>query len=70
MNANGAKNVADGPATAGLAELIADTEALRDLLHDLSSRMSRLLASLKLQRRQTKAVQQAMASLRQLRIDR
>ncbi len=58
------------PAPGGLADVIAETEALRDLLHDAFSRSSRLLAALKLQRRQTKAVAMAMASLRQLQLDR
>jgi hypothetical protein len=58
------------PAPGGLADVIAETEALRDLLHDAFSRTSRLLAALKLQRRQSKAVAQAMASLKQLQLDR
>ena len=61
---------AEAPAPGGLADIIAETEVLRDLLHDAFSRTSRLLTALKLQRRQTKAVQQAMASLKQLQLDR
>jgi hypothetical protein len=60
---------AEQPARMGLNEVIAETEALRDLLHDAYGRTSRLLAALKLQRRQAKAVQQAMQSLRQLQLD-
>src|SRR5262249_60114086 len=53
-----------------LADAIAETEALRALMHDASARTARLLAALKHQRRESRAVQQAMASLRQLRLDR
>jgi hypothetical protein len=35
----------------------AEAEALRDQLHDTLARLSRLLAALKLHRRQAKAVQ-------------
>src|SRR5262249_4029694 len=58
------------PDRMGLADAIAEAEALRALLHDASARTARLLAALKHQRRQSRAVQQAMASLRQLRLDR
>jgi hypothetical protein len=61
---------AEQPARIGLNEVIAEAEALRDLLHDAYGRTSRLLAALKLQRRQAKAVQQAMQSLKQLQLDR
>jgi hypothetical protein len=58
------------PEQLGLAEVIAETEALRALLHDAGIRTGRLLSALKHQRRQSRAVQQAMASLRQLQLDR
>jgi hypothetical protein len=54
----------------GIAEVIAETEALRGLLHDASARTARLLAALKHQRRRSRAVQQAMQSLKQLQFDR
>jgi hypothetical protein len=50
-------------------DLIAEAERLRDQLHDALARLSRLLAALKLHRRQAKAVQQAMQSLKQLQFD-
>lgn len=53
----------------GLAEVIAEAEALRGLLQDASARTGRLLAALRQQRRQSRAVQQAMASLKQLHLD-
>src|SRR5262249_12322882 len=65
---NGA--VPDQPAQPSIVEVIAEAEALRDLLHDAYARTSRLLAALKHQKRQAKAVQQAMQSLRQLQLDR
>jgi hypothetical protein len=68
---NGAENNgrSDTPAH-GNVELIAETEALRDLLHEATGRTARLIAALKLQKRQTRAVQQAMHSLRSLQLDR
>ncbi len=69
-NGSRGPSAADVPAPRGLPDTIADTEALRDLLHDAFSRTARLLAALKPQRKQTKAVQQAMASLKQLQFDR
>lgn len=69
-NGSRGPNAADVPAPGGRPDTIADTEALRDLLHDAFSRTSRLLAALKLQRRLTKAVQQAMASLKHIQFDR
>jgi hypothetical protein len=54
----------------GIVELIAEAEALRDQLHEAAGRAARLLAGLKQQRRQARAVQAAMASLRQLQLDR
>ena len=49
-----------------LDELIREGEELRALLHEAHVRAGRLLAGLKHHRRQARAVQQAMASLRQL----
>jgi len=47
-------------------ELLAEAEALRGLLQDAGVRAGRLVAALKQQRRQSRAVQQAMQSLRRL----
>ncbi len=56
-----------GPAEAGsLEELISEAECLRGLLHEAGARLGRLVAALKHQRRQARAVQAAVASLRQL----
>ena len=51
-----------------LEDVIAETEALRTALQDAGARTGRLLASLKHQRRQSRAVRSAMASLRQLQL--
>ena len=48
---------------------IAETEELRTVVLDASSRLSRLLTGLKLHRRQSRAVQAAMQSLKQLKLD-
>jgi hypothetical protein len=49
-------------------ELIDDAEQLRASLHDASVRVSRLLAALKQQRRQSRALRTAVASLQQLQL--
>ncbi len=54
----------------GIAEVIAETETLRALLHDAAVRSARLLAALKHQRRKSRAVRQAMQSLKDLQLDR
>jgi hypothetical protein len=54
----------------GLADLIAEAEALRALLAEATARNARLLAALKQHRKQARAVEVAVASLRQLQIDR
>lgn len=51
-------------------DLIAETEALRSLLHEAQGRLGRLLAALKQQRRQSRTLQAAVASLQNLRLDR
>ena len=59
------------PERAGsLQELIAEAEAVRALLGDALARSARLLASLKQHRKQARAVEAAVASLRQLQFDR
>jgi hypothetical protein len=50
-------------------ELIAEAEAMRTLLQDASTRVARLLAALKQHRRQSRAVQAAMHSLKQLQLE-
>jgi len=60
----------DQPTRVGLSDVIAETEALRNLLHDAFARTSRLLGALKQHKRQAKAVQEAMQSLRALDLDR
>ncbi len=62
-------NGSASPERWGLAEVIAETEALRGLLHEAAGRTLRLLAALKQQKRQSRALQQAMQSLRQLQLD-
>ena len=52
----------------GIEEVIAETEALRSVLQDASARTVRLLAALKNQRRHSRAMRAAMASLQQLRL--
>ena len=52
----------------GIAEMINEAEELRNVLQDASNRLSRLLAGLKHNRRQSRAVQAAMHSLRQLKL--
>lgn len=55
--------------SAGLPDPLEEAEALRGLLQEASNRLNRLLTALKHQRRHSRAVQQAMASLRQLQWD-
>jgi hypothetical protein len=63
-----ARNVEPPPG--GLAELITESEALRDILHGAYTRVSRLLAALKARKREAKAVEQAVSTLKQLQLDR
>jgi hypothetical protein len=63
---NGKPEVQNG----GIGELITEAETIRDLLHEAAGRTARLVSALKQQKRQTRAVQQAVQSLRQLQIDR
>jgi hypothetical protein len=52
-----------------VAELITEAEELRTVLADASARLSRLLSGLKANRRQSRAVQAAVHSLKQLQLD-
>ncbi len=56
------------PEKGDLEDVIAETESLRSLLQDAAVRTARLLAALKYQRRQSRAVKAAMQSLQQLRL--
>jgi hypothetical protein len=58
-----------GERPGGLGSLIAEAEALRTLVQEAGTRTARLLAALKQQRRNSRAVEAAMASLRQLQFD-
>ena len=51
-----------------IEDVIAEAEALRSVLQDANGRTIRLLAALKHQRRQSRAVRAAMQSLQQLRL--
>jgi hypothetical protein len=51
---------------AGLEELIGEAEAVRATLAEAHARLGRLLAALKQQRRHSRAVEAALAALRQL----
>jgi hypothetical protein len=67
---NGRPNGSPEPERWGIAEVIAETETLRGLLQDATARAARLLAALKHQRRRSRAVQQAMQSLKEVQLDR
>ena len=47
-------------------DLLGEAEAVRDLLHDAAARLGRLVAALRQQKRQTRAIRQAVESLRGL----
>jgi len=54
------------PADESPPDLLAEAEAVRDLLHEGLSRLGTLIASLKRQKKQSRALKQAVQSLRQL----
>jgi hypothetical protein len=54
----------------GPAEVIAEAMSVRGLLKDAGTRLTNLVRALKHQRHQTRAVQQAVLSLRQLQLDK
>jgi hypothetical protein len=60
---------AHGSSNGEAADPVAEAEALRGLLQQAGARLGRLLAALKHQRRQARAVEAAMQSLRRLRLD-
>ncbi len=54
----------------GLDGLIGDAEGVRGLLQEAGTRLGRLVVALRQERRQGRAVQSAVAALRQLQLDR
>jgi hypothetical protein len=60
----------NGRPPAGIDALLAEAEQLRLLLNDASARLGRLLSALKQHRRQARAVQAAVSSLRQMNLDK
>jgi hypothetical protein len=62
-------NGATAAAHIGIDELIEEGEQLRTLLHDCGMRLARLVAALKQQRRQSRAVKAAVGALQQLRLE-
>ena len=56
------------PERMSLEALISEAESLRSLLHDAGLRSARLVAVLKQQRRQSRALRTAIDSLRDLRL--
>jgi hypothetical protein len=70
-NGQGPPEGRDGANQPGsMLDPITEAEALRGLLHEAASRSTRLVAALKQQRRQTRVLQQAVQSIRQLPLDR
>jgi hypothetical protein len=67
---NGRPSANTEPERWGLAEVIAQMEALRGLLHDALLHTAQLLTALKHQQRRSQAVQQAVRSLKDLQLDR
>ena len=63
---NGAEH-ARGDAPPSLDDLVNEAEALRGVLQSAAARLGRLVAGLKQQRRQARAVDAALVSLRQMR---
>ena len=60
----------EGQSPGAFADLLSEAEALRAVLHDALGRVNRLFATLKQQRRQARAVEAAMATIRQLQLGR
>ena len=58
------------PPPLGPADVFAEAEALRAALHEAYQRAGRLLAALKQQKQQSRALRQVVDSLRQLKLDR
>ena len=60
---------ANGQRSLSIVDLINEAEELRTVVLAASSRLTRLLSGLKQHRRQSRAVQAAMQSLKQLKLD-
>ena len=56
------------PALAGIEQMIDEAEQLRGLMNEADARLARLTGALKQYRRQSKAFQQAVSSLRQFNL--
>ena len=63
------ETTANSQRSLSIVDLIAEAEELRTVVLDASARLSRLLAGLKQHRRQSRAVQAAMQSLKQFKLD-
>jgi hypothetical protein len=59
---------ARGERSVGIADLITEAEELRTVLFDASVRLTRLLSGLKQHRRDSRAMQAAMQSLKQIKL--
>ena len=57
-----------GERSVAIADLIAEAEELRTVLADASGRLARLLSGLKQHRRDSRAMQAAMQSLKQIKL--
>ena len=64
-----ATNTPHGDRPSSMAELINEAEMLRGVLLDASTRVARLLGALKQHRRQSRAMQAAVQSLKQLQLE-
>ena len=69
QNGNGPASAADADRSSGFAELVTDTEQMRQQVQDVLTRLGRLLAGLKQFRRQDRAFRTAVQSLRDLRLE-
>jgi hypothetical protein len=65
-NANGTANGNGQPDAAGSTDLIEQAEALRNTLRTAAAQVGDLIAALKQQKKATRSVQTALATLRQL----
>ena len=57
-----------GERSVAITDLIAEAEELRSVLADASGRLTRLLSGLKQHRRDSRAMQAAMQSLKQIKL--
>jgi hypothetical protein len=70
LQSHGRPNNIAEPQRGGLAEVVAQMEALRGLLHEALLHTAQLLTALKHQQRHSQAVQQAVRTLKELQLDR